>query len=338
MINRRARPLLPPGFTLIEMLVVIAIVSILIGLLLPAVQSAREAARRARCQGNLRQIGVAVASYHESNNCFPICLTNVVRRGRPTYYGAFSIQCRILPHLDQGATYNAINFAVGAIPPEDAAYRHRDYAELDVHRTVSRVSIASFLCPTDGGAFALSGNNYRANVGVGPNVATTAEHPDSGNGLFLEVRTMTAAWVPDGLSHTVAFSERLRGTGRRDQPSPERDYYRSIGFVRTADDLIQNCRILARAENRNVFDAGGAWWFWAGRERTLYNHAQVPNGRVPDCLDRNITAHGMATARSRHPGGVNGLMGDGAVRFVSDSINIQVWRGLGTRNGGELVD
>lgn len=109
-------------------------------------------------------------------------------------------------------------------------------------------------------------------------------------------------------------------------------------MVQTADQLITACRLAARSNGRSFVD-GGRWWFWSGRERTLYNHAQAPNGRVPDCLFWSmISSAGMATARSLHPGGVNVGLGDGSVRFVKDSIVPSVWRAIGTRNGGELVD
>jgi prepilin-type processing-associated H-X9-DG protein len=144
--------------------------------------------------------------------------------------------------------------------------------------------------------------------------------------------------VPDGLSHTVAFSERLRGSGHQ-PPDPERDIFRRMGIANTADQLLMACRIAARPSNVPGYDDSGRWWFWSGRERTLYNHAQAPNGSIPDCTYGAVTPMiDMATARSRHPGGVNALMGDGSCRFVLDTIDQQVWRGLSTRNGGELVD
>jgi prepilin-type processing-associated H-X9-DG protein len=87
------------------------------------------------------------------------------------------------------------------------------------------------------------------------------------------------------------------------------------------------------------FALAGDHWIWEGLDRTFYTHAQVPNGSIPDCLQGALkTPPGVSTARSRHFGGVNTLMGDGSVRFVGETIAPAVWRGLGTRNGGELVD
>jgi prepilin-type N-terminal cleavage/methylation domain-containing protein/prepilin-type processing-associated H-X9-DG protein len=328
------------AFTLIEVLVTIGILSILVALLLPAVQSAREAARRAQCQNNLHQIGLALHSYHASENCFPTALTTDKRPNGALYAGLYSVQSRLLPYLDQVALYNAINYATGTWPIDTyLAPPPRGYLQLNsVNSTAYRTGIGIFLCPSDGGPFVRTGNNYRGNTGVGPSGATWVELPDSGNGVFPEIGTITAARVTDGLSHTVAFSERLRGSGRQ-PPDPERDMFKRLGVVNTADQLLMACRIAARPANTPGFATSGQWWFWTGRERTLYNHAQVPNGSIPDCTYGGMTPMiDMATARSRHPGGANVLMGDGSGRFVPDSIAQPVWRGLGTRNGGELVD
>ncbi len=336
------------GFTLIELMVTIGIIAILAGLLLPAVQSARESARRSTCRNNLHQIGLALHTYHETFSCFPITVTAVPLPGYGPnstdlfYSGYYSTQTRLLPGLDQQNLFNAINFSAEAIPPVTIAYHSptaAEQAQNAINATVSRTGMAVFLCPSDSGPFRESGNNYRANVGVGVNPDVSALHPDSGNGLFSEIHATTAASVPDGLSHTAAFSERVQGSGPRPM-SPFRDYWLiRTGFVGTADHLLTACQIAARPDYSDGFVFGGDGWFWAGRDRTLYNHAQVPNGSVPDCLAGAIMIPpGMATAKSFHPGGVNTLMGDGSVRFVAGSIAQEIWRGFGTRNGGELVD
>ena len=103
------------GFTLIEVLTVIGIIGILIGLLLPAVQAAREAARRVQCQNNLHQIGIAVSAYHEANGSYPPALTQL---NKPGYGGFYSIQTRLLPYLDQGMVFNTINFDTGTWPTD----------------------------------------------------------------------------------------------------------------------------------------------------------------------------------------------------------------------------
>ena len=334
------------GFSLIELLVVIGIISILIALLLPAVQAAREAARRARCQNNLRQLGLALHSYHDSNGCFPIEITNhfdsLLDPENPQpfdYSGEFSVQSRLLPGLDQMPLYNSINFDVGTVSGFLGLSTPEVQAMYAVNETAIQTGVSVFLCPTDGGQFA-AGTNYRGNVGVGVNPLPSFIHPDSGNGLLVELGLTRAASVADGLSHTAAFSERLQGSGGR-RLDPNRDFYAGrTGHPGTADDLMVACRISARPRYDDAgFVQSGDHWFWAGRDQTTYIHAQVPNGPIPDCLFSAIRVPpGLSTARSDHPGGVNVVMADGSVRFVAETIDQSTWRGLGTRNGGELVD
>ena len=328
----------PRGFTLIELMTVLGTVSILIGLLLPAIESARETVRRLRCQANLHQIGLALHTYLTDHGTFP---PSYLGRTSPQYLGLYSIQTRILPYLDQRPLYNSINFSVTTCPElvmgSDAPCdRFRPLNTMNA--TVLQTGVQLFLCPSDGGAFEGTGNNYRGNTGLGPLYKALPECPDSGNGLFPELGLITPARVPDGLSHTGAFSERLRGAGSGSRAFPERDFYSKGHYVQTADQLVQECRIEARAGSSGSRNAG-RWWFWTGREQTLYTHTQPPNGLVPDCLaGQSLPGNGMATARSDHPGGVNLLMGDGSNRFVEETISAEVWRGLGTRNGRELVD
>jgi prepilin-type processing-associated H-X9-DG protein len=209
-----------------------------------------------------------------------------------------------------------------------------------MNATVYQTRVAVFLCPSDGGPFRNTGCNYRGNTGNGPLWATDPEFPDSANGIFPESDLITLAWVRDGLSHTVALSERLRGSGHAGEARADRDYFMLGRPAHTADQLLKACAISGRPGVTSFFVDGGHWWFWTGRERTLYTHTQTPNGAVVDCIAGNAVYAplGMATARSRHPGGVHAGMADGSVRFVEDGIALEVWRGLGTRNGRELVD
>ncbi len=340
MISNRRRA----AFTLIETLVVICIVALLAGLLMPAVQAARESARRLQCQNNLHQLGIAVAGYHADHNCYPVNdTTKFAYRQKDgsdaiVYEGMFSLHARLLPYLDLRAVYNAINFEVGS-GLSSLVDRPSTGTGVTVNATASGAKVAVFLCPSDFGILDATGNNYRGNVGIGPSGAASPEYRDSGNGLFQDVTLTSAAYVTDGLSHTTAFSERLRGSGGQPRPSPERDYWPMPGYVQSGDELLRGCQLAAHKGSSPTITRGGAGWFITGREYTLYSHTQPPNGVVPDCLLPNMRIpFGMSTARSWHLGGVNALMGDGSNRFVIDSIDPAVWRGLGTRNGGELVD
>ena len=245
------------------------------------------------------------------------------------------------PNSTKAPTFNAINYSTGTWPTTALAfYPNNTQSSLNLsNATVFSLRINTFLCPSDGGAFEESGGNYRGNTGVGPEGGTTFEYPDSGNRIFPEIGPVRMSQVSDGPSHTAAFSERLRGSNWSGHLDPDRDLYQTPAILFTADDLIKACAIAARPSNTFGSVLSGKNWFWTGRDQTLYNHAQAPNGPVPDC------AHGsglpmleLSTARSQHPGGVNLLMGDGSTRFASETTDQAVWRALGTRNGRELVE
>lgn len=238
------------GFTLIELMAVVGTVSVLIGLLLPAVESAREAARRLRCEANLRQIGVALHNYLTDHGTFP---PSYLGRTHPQYQGLYSIQARLLPYLDHRSLYNAINFSVSTWPPEIMGMKNAvpQSSSLDaINATIFQTGVSLFLCPSDGGAFEATGNNYRGNAGLGPMFAPLPECPDSGNGMFPELGLISPARVPDGLSHTTAFSERLRGAGLGSRSFPEREFFSKGYYVQTADQLVQMCRIQAQRQSQ----------------------------------------------------------------------------------------
>ena len=325
------------GFTLIELLVTVSLIGILVALLIPAVQSAREAARRSSCSNNLKQIGVALNSYYSTYQAFPYYVADYryAPLGKWTGPGRFlPVQVRLLPHLEQGPLYNAANLFLERDPVTgDAA-----------NETITRTTIGVYLCPSDGSAFPTEGgNNYRASIGIGPQWGPNVESPDSGNGFFDKHALInTASLFTDGLSHTVAFSERPRGSGLQGSGTPERDYSNLAPYpdaaLRDADWALQWCRVAA-AQLGMTFVQGGQTWFEERREYTSFCHAQEPNGVIPDALDRRYPlSWGISTARSWHYGGVNTLMGDGSVPFFKETINRRVWRALGTRSGGEVVD
>lgn len=330
-----------PGFTLIESLVVVSLIGLLIALLLPAVQSSRETARHAQCTNNLKQIGLALHNYEAANKSFPLNWGNPridPTRGWPWHVGGrpYSALTRLLPYLDQQPVYASINFSVETYPTGDAS----DFP-FPQNQTAFATNLSVLLCPTDAASTPTPyACNYRGNYGVGPSLATTQETYDSGNGFYTFPGVLGPQSFPDGLSHTVAYSERLRGTGEGGGVVPARDFGEILVapycVTRNADYALACCQ-LAASRDFPAYRNAGFTWFYGDFECAAYNHAQEPNGRIPDAITSSGWI-GVATARSLHPAGVHCLMADGSVRYIASSIARQVWRGMGTRNGDELVE
>jgi prepilin-type processing-associated H-X9-DG protein len=324
---------------LIELLVTISIIGLLISIILPAVQAVRESARRAQCMNNLAQLGLALHNYEASYTSFPLNWRNPrvdPVRGHPFYIGGrpFSALTRLLPFLDQEPLFASINFSIETYPSDDPSE-----APYPQNLTAQTTRLSFYLCPSDGVPTPSEyGSNYRGNFGVGPITATSQETYDSGNGFFSFPGVLGPRAFSDGLSHTVAYSERLRGTGAGGGVRPDRDFGNILVMPNCLDrdaDYALLCCQLASAQDFPAYRMGGFTWFFGDFECTSFNHAQEPNGRIPDAISRWT---GIATARSAHSGGVNCLMADGSLRFVGESISRTVWRALGTRNGGELVE
>ncbi len=303
------------GFTLIELLVVIAIIGVLIALLLPAVQAAREAARRAQCTNNLKQIGIALHNYHDSLGSLPI------GEVRGSSYSALS---QALPYMEQGNSFNAINFSLPQANP--------------ANDTARMVNLGTLLCPSDianrlperGAA-----TNYHANKGtnviwqdpVGPNAALPRA-----NGVFVYGEITRFSEVTDGLSSTSFFSERVLADGSNSVISPLEDVFFPKSAPTTADEALQQCLALdiTNLANQAPIFMGAPWL--SGQH--TYMHSSPPNGR--SCGFFTVNRATMPPS-SRHPGGVNSLMGDGSVKFLKQGINLATWRALGTRSGGEII-
>jgi prepilin-type N-terminal cleavage/methylation domain-containing protein/prepilin-type processing-associated H-X9-DG protein len=313
------------GFTLIELLVVIAIIAVLIALLLPAVQSAREAARRIQCTNNFKQLGIALQNYHDAMGIFP------PSRYSPGPIGGLSMswsaQSMLLLFFEQTNVFNTINFSANW---EDAA-----------NTTSVGTVVNSFICPSDGHISNVpqgwAPNSYRCNEGnsivflpVPPNAIMPT--PD---GPFGYLRSSRLAEITDGTSNTAAFSEKMIGDYNNAISTPATDEFLCPVAATTVDQAVTACQAVdvTNLANQAISNVGGPWIYGA-HETTCYNHAAPPFYHT--CLF-TVIACLNSPANSAHPGGLNMALCDGSVRYVKASIDLPTWRALGSRNGGEVI-
>ncbi|HTN01898.1 DUF1559 domain-containing protein [Planctellipticum variicoloris] len=291
------------GFTLIELLVVIAIIAILIALLLPAVQQAREAARRTQCRNNLKQLGLALHNYHDTHSVLPpgFVQTPALHRNEATWI-AF-----LLPGIDQGPRYNLFDFNAcgGCISP--ASPNARAYSD----------PIPAMRCPSDSEADpALSvygRGNYGANNGIGPLIppAGYPQTPRGALGLFNGNSKVRFADIRDGTSNTVAITElRTYAKGAND--------FRGVMFYPEGPFTHHNY-----SPNAKIAD----------QLRTAFCAANSD----PPCVGTYSAFNDkqmLYTARSLHTGGVHSLLADGSVRFISENLNLTTWQNLAIPDDG----
>lgn len=307
------------GFTLVELLVVIAIIGVLIALLLPAVQAAREAARRSSCLNNLKQLGLALHHFHDSRRSFP------PGRGGPAPT-VFSAQAYLLPYVEQGGLHSQINFSLA---PTNLGIAGKVYSGAANAAAAAEV-VATLQCPSDpaGGRVAGStfgGTNYVACAGSGMLGNGTLNLAD---GAFFTMSKTRFADLLDGSSHTVAFSERQLGTGAATTQLAANEIPLYILELGPGIDVSPGaCAALATGE---WYAERGAKWILGNYGNTIYNHYHPPNARDWDCMNL-AQQKGQMGARSYHPGGVNVLLCDGSVRFVADGIDLGIWRAAATR-------
>jgi type II secretory pathway pseudopilin PulG len=316
--------------TLAELLVVMGIIGVLIALTLPAVQRARESARRVQCQSHLRQIGIALHSYQSTYGVYPSGSPGSLVL--PSGFGLarhYSPLVHLLPYLEENAAYNAVNFAMEAFLPGAPA------PDPPHNTTVFNMRMELFLCPSDPWPSAGPGgrNNYRFNHGSTPGTLPY-------NGAFPHTRWLRPEEFLDGLAFTAAASERMKGDGNAGAFTIDGDTW--ILPLNNVNADADQFSILCGAIPATVpphHSHGGASWFHAGFHHTLYNHCRTPNERLADCTTGvNAAVDGLCTARSMHSGAVNMMTMDGAVHFVGDSVDLSIWRALGTRAGGEQVN
>lgn len=301
------------AFTLIELLVVIAIIAVLIALLLPAVQQAREAARRSQCKNNLKQIGLALHNYHDSLMVFPP--GNTTCRPCVGYAGwasdgqsGHNLHAGILPYIDQAPLYNQLNWRIG--------YDYDNTAGDANHATAVKTVLQVYLCPSSStdtlftyGSVSHAVAHY---VGI---AGTTPATPVATSGTFFKNSKITIAKLTDGTSNTMVVGE-YSGLAKGN----------SAATMQTSAQAVSVANAAAWYPARD--ETGGN--FCGGGYRSV---AYAPNIAHTTLA----STENNQSLKSQHVGGIHALMGDGAVRFLSDNINLQTLFNLSDIADGSVI-
>lgn len=336
------------GFTLIELLVVIAIIAVLVALLLPAVQQAREAARRAQCKNNLKQFGIAMQTYHDTANCFPKMVIGPVSEGSAgDGWRSYSAHAMLLPYVDQ----QPLSESVAALI--NANRRSQGDAPNDAETLLPEIRtgrISGFLCPSDSLGAINGPTNYAVCMGSASGWVNDAARS---NGICTRATRVGIRDITDGTSNTILMSEIIT-SGQGGAPGSAADLAipRNGSSVTSDPNLAwPNDASLTQAQvetwatacaglGNNGTQVGGPWY--VGQPgRTAFNTLLTPNFNRPNCSFHcsgcNYDGSGLFGARSKHTGGVTVLRADGSTAFLSENVSWTVYQSLGNRfDGGDI--
>lgn len=352
------------GFTLVELLVVIAIIGILVGLLLPAVQAAREAARRMQCSNNLKQLGLAMMNYESTHRKFP--MAGMVDAD-------FSVQARLLPYVEQSNLNNLLDYSLPAFTgPYNAKVPNPAFVK------AFATPLPLFLCPSDaapsvttltvnGTAYSYGGLNYMVSYGSG--TSTNYDLRWRADGIVHQRSTKGFRDISDGASNTVMISESVRSVGDdvtlpagsvprfpyqytlngsngvssalnavpglKASGSGWSSYVDANGMIFNPElDTFWSTFASWRGGNSPALRGRGISWAFGGAINSLTNGYQTPNNRIPDLV---VHFTGFFGPRSYHTGGANVTLADGSVQFLANGIDAATHRALHSCNGGEVV-